>query len=332
MTFHVLMCQRLKYIASGIIQSKKEEIKLAIFVGIMFYIDILAFKYIAYKSSIAGANIDPCLEIMYYECLSRIAEAVFCMIKLSLYAYTSYSEQYNNQENLYFYTRIGKFIATTIIFSVWMPDNFLIETNIVHARKIPLIVSWNRVWNCRGHQEGNEIFQGIPGANQIGQDNEEVIMSWIKKIGSAISRIFQNQTKRVPSASLTWKSAKNSFVATSTTRTVSSTSLNSSRNREWIKTHAICPTCRSNLHNEEQTQVGTNDEEINKERERINALPREQHGLMKGDKEKEMGSVSFSLPKAAVDRDSIEVEKKRVEVESMNSQMLAPKEKKNKQE
>ena len=103
--------------------------------------------------------------------------------------------------------------------------------------------------------------------------------------------------------------------------------------REWIKTHAICPTCRRSLHTEGPGDANTNTERAERERDRINAFPAEQPADNNAKRRKppqNMGSVAFSLPKEAMDRDSIESEKKRVEVETINKQMLTKDEKNNK--
>ncbi len=107
--------------------------------------------------------------------------------------------------------------------------------------------------------------------------------------------------------------------------------------REWIKTHAICPTCRRSLHSAEGPgeAADANAEGVEEEKERIENLYKQRikhelaaaaapKKLEKDVSSKKVGSVTFSLPKAAVDRDSVESERKRVEIETVNRQIVTP--------
>ncbi len=148
---HILMCQRLKYITSGVIQSRSEEIRLTLFVGAMLYFDVSVFHFISGKSEEMRAakpqgenntGTDPTIDLLYFQCLMRLAETVFCMIKMSLYAYTSYMEQFASQENLFFLSRIAKFAATTYIFYrmvLYMTNNYGLSITGV-AFEIAMIV------------------------------------------------------------------------------------------------------------------------------------------------------------------------------------------------
>lgn len=68
------------------------------------------------------------MDILYYQGLLRLADAGFVMIKFSVYAYTAYTEKFNEQESLYFYVRIAKFICTTYIFYVFFKE-IIIKVN-----------------------------------------------------------------------------------------------------------------------------------------------------------------------------------------------------------
>jgi hypothetical protein len=107
------------------VQSKKEEIRLAIFVGLVFYCDMVIFDYINElrglgESGTANSNEkpEPYVNIYYYECCLRLIEAVFCMVKFSVYAGTAYLEEYKLQESMFFYVRVAKFGATAYTFYV----------------------------------------------------------------------------------------------------------------------------------------------------------------------------------------------------------------------
>ncbi len=87
--------------------------------------------------------------------------------------------------------------------------------------------------------------------------------------------------------------------------------------REWIKTHAICPTCRRTIEYREGVEMP---EDPQQEQERIDKLaPGKEVPPKAGDN---VGAVAFSLPREAADRDSVAAERRRLEIEATNRRIL----------
>lgn len=110
-------------------QSKREEIQLALFIGLALYADSQAFLFLQQKRENLAineqGNPDACLDLMYFQCMLRLIECVFCIVKFYIYAITSYLQYYTNQESLYFFARVAKFIASSYVFYVFLINFYL---------------------------------------------------------------------------------------------------------------------------------------------------------------------------------------------------------------
>ena len=99
--------------------------------------------------------------------------------------------------------------------------------------------------------------------------------------------------------------------------------------REWLKTHDKCPVCRRSLQNDGENKVEASIEEIQQEKERIESLhitnDRKDAGAAHysgaanySDIANSSGSVAFGLPKGISDRDSVQYEQRRLDIELRN--------------
>ncbi len=291
--------------------------------GATLYFDVSALRFLHWKreealnlaklsrnsaSAAASVKMDPCADLLYYQALQRLVETVFCMIKLVMYVYTKFREQ----ENLYFYARIGKFAAVSIVFYEmvsYMMQNYGLA--VVGIAFEVLVIVRKAAKYTKAFQERAKLKQTLK--RYYGTTSRHGRFQTVKQIPvkdrlCAICFAEMQAGKRLFCGHVFHEDCLRSGL------------YRASPHREWIKAHSICPTCRRPF----DSSGGGNGLDPNEDE----ATEEEKHVDSARERSKPMGAVTFALPKDAADRVEPAEERRRIRFEAANRRSLAAERKK----